>query len=317
MKRPFPPFRVDIDTLLRLATLAVAAAAVMAAFGRYHWTLDLPSHWRLQYVLAAAVLLPCLVFRRLHGWAMVALAIVLLNASGLRSARTAMAASESNSAIPPSRHRLRLAHFNVFVRNHGYERTVEWLRQVKPDVVALVEVTERWDTAMESLKAEFPYRVEDPDWEGGGVALYSRYPFRDSAHRRVGDMSKSVVKVNLAVGDGEVTVIALHPWPPTTSAKAREQGIYLRFAEGLIRDVKGPLIVAGDLNSTPWSHTFTDFVEGGQLTPARALPTWPSNLGFLGIPIDHVLGRSVNIETISTGPRLGSDHLPLLADISF
>jgi endonuclease/exonuclease/phosphatase (EEP) superfamily protein YafD len=210
-----------------------------------------------------------------------------------------------------------MAHFNVFVRNRAYGPTLEWIRQAKPDVVALVEFTEGWRRAMRQVKAEFPYRVEEPDTEGGGVAVYSRYPFRDSAHWRIGDMPKSLVRVKVAVGDGEVTLIAAHPWPPTTPARTREQGVYLRYVQSLMGEVKGPLIVAGDLNTTPWSHTFTDFVEGGHLTAARALPTWPANFGFLGIPIDHVLGRSVNIETINAGPRLGSDHLPLLADISF
>ena len=309
--------RIRLDYLLGCVAAALAVAVTLAAFGKYDWRLDLFSHWRLHYVGAAGILLPILLFRRRHLSALVAMSVLLLNVASLRSAVSATdQAGPDSPAVPGSRH-VRLVHFNVLFSNESFAATLDWLQQVKPDVVVLSEFTERWGGAIGPLKAELPHCVEDPDDEGGGIALCSRYPFRESSRYRVGDRPKSAVRVKLAVDGGEVTVIAAHPWPPTTGWKAREQKHYLAFLESLMRQVNGPLIVAGDLNTTPWSHLYTEFVEAGGLTERQALPTWPAAFGFLGIPIDHVLGRAVTIKAVSTGPNLGSDHRPLLADIGF
>jgi endonuclease/exonuclease/phosphatase (EEP) superfamily protein YafD len=308
--------RLDFDSLLRLATAAIAAAIALAALGRYDWRFDLFSHWRVHYMLAGGILLPFLLFRRHYGYALLAIVIVFLNATGLRSAATAMAATGSDAPVVRAHH-LRLAHFNVLFSNTSYGPTLEWLRQAKPDVVVLVEFTDEWGAAMEPLKAELPYRIEIPDGEGNGAALFSRYPLRDSARYRIGNLPKAAIRTVIAMGADEVTVIVAHPWPPTTPAQARDRDRYLAFILSLIRNGNGPLILSGDLNTTPWSYVFRDFVQSSGLAGRQALPTWPAELGLLGIPIDHVLGRAVNIESLSTGPRLGSDHRPLLADISF
>jgi endonuclease/exonuclease/phosphatase (EEP) superfamily protein YafD len=68
------------------------------------------------------------------------------------------------------------------------------------------------------------------------------------------------------------------------------------------------------MNATPWSHTFQELLSAG-LTVPHFTPTWPSGWGRLGIPIDHVLGRGVRITELRAGPALGSDHLPVLAEI--
>ena len=309
--------RIRLDYLLGCVATALAAAVTLAAFGKYDWRLDLFSHWRMHYVGAAGILLPIFLFRRRHLSALVAMSVLLLNVASLRSAVPATDQAGSDSPTAPGSRQVRVVHFNVLFSNSSFAATLDWLQQVKPDVVVLLEFTERWGGAIRPLKTELPYCVEDPDDEGGGIALCSRYPFRESSSYRVGDMSKSAVRVTLAVDRREVTVIAAHPWPPTTGSRAREQKRYLTFIESLMRQVNGPLIVAGDLNTTPWSHLYTEFVEAGGLTERQALPTWPADFGFLGIPIDHVLGRAVTIKALSTGPNLGSDHRPLLADIGF
>jgi endonuclease/exonuclease/phosphatase (EEP) superfamily protein YafD len=84
----------------------------------------------------------------------------------------------------------------------------------------------------------------------------------------------------------------------------------------IIARLDRPLILAGDLNATPWSYAFEDFVRAANLTPGRVVPTWPAFLGRLGIPIDFVMARGVTVEELETGPALGSDHLPVIAALT-
>ena len=82
---------------------------------------------------------------------------------------------------------------------------------------------------------------------------------------------------------------------------------------------KGPLIIAGDLNMTPWSYRLQRFLARADMRRhATFLRSWPTDgqfrLPFPAFLIDHVL-TTPDIKTVSIriGPKLGSDHLPVVA----
>jgi endonuclease/exonuclease/phosphatase (EEP) superfamily protein YafD len=82
----------------------------------------------------------------------------------------------------------------------------------------------------------------------------------------------------------------------------------------------GGVVLLGDLNLTPWSPRFRDLLDDAGLRDASMQlpfePTWRAPLPFLGLAIDHVLtspGLAVTCSRI--GADVGSDHLPVIADI--
>ena len=84
-----------------------------------------------------------------------------------------------------------------------------------------------------------------------------------------------------------------------------------------------PSILAADLNITPYNNRFRRFLkDSGLIDPRRGrglTPTWPGLLPRqVQVPIDHILHDNM-FETISleTGPRIGGDHLPLIAILKF
>jgi endonuclease/exonuclease/phosphatase (EEP) superfamily protein YafD len=82
-----------------------------------------------------------------------------------------------------------------------------------------------------------------------------------------------------------------------------------------------PTIVAGDLNSTPWSVAFRDVVSrSGLRDSALGLGvhgTWNAHT-WIRIPIDHALipPKAVVVRR-AVGPDVGSDHFPLEITIAF
>lgn len=83
---------------------------------------------------------------------------------------------------------------------------------------------------------------------------------------------------------------------------------------------KDLVIIAGDLNTTMWSPYYKRLARDSGLANARKgfgiLATWPSFYPFLRIPIDHYLvSPEVRVVDLRMGPKFGSDHRPLVADL--
>jgi endonuclease/exonuclease/phosphatase (EEP) superfamily protein YafD len=152
---------------------------------------------------------------------------------------------------------------------------------------------------------------------GTGLTMFSRYPLERPESLAIGTIVQHAITAGVNVDGRVLTLVAAHPWPPISPAKAVERDRYLARIVSLVRSIDGPVLVAGDLNTTPWSHVFTDFVAAANLTGREPVATWPAPLGRFGIPIDHILGRRVAIDSTTVGPSLGSDHRPIIAEISF
>jgi endonuclease/exonuclease/phosphatase (EEP) superfamily protein YafD len=80
----------------------------------------------------------------------------------------------------------------------------------------------------------------------------------------------------------------------------------------------GRLVLAGDLNLTPWSPRFARLLTETGLDDSglrRGLaPTW---LWPFGLAIDHVLvGAGLVALDNHLGPELGSDHRPVIVDLA-
>jgi endonuclease/exonuclease/phosphatase (EEP) superfamily protein YafD len=88
-----------------------------------------------------------------------------------------------------------------------------------------------------------------------------------------------------------------------------------------VRNIDGPSIVMGDLNCTSWSPYFADLLRLSGLRDSRLgfgiQPSWTGNTRFMAIPIDHVLvSHEIDVLDRHTGSKIGSDHLPVLVDLS-
>ncbi len=86
-----------------------------------------------------------------------------------------------------------------------------------------------------------------------------------------------------------------------------------------MRAVHGPVVVAGDFNAGPWSHGFQDFMAKTGLTRHATLaPTWPAwPIALPQVALDHILvSGDLAVVRGGTGPAVGSDHLPVVAEVA-
>ncbi|HTL35376.1 MAG TPA: endonuclease/exonuclease/phosphatase family protein, partial [Kofleriaceae bacterium] len=196
----------------------------------------------------------------------------------------------------------------------GYERVQRLIADENPDLIGLVEVSDRWLTEIAPAVSGYPWRIEEPRSDNFGVAMYARGPIQGEA-LELGASLPSIVATR-----GELTVIVTHPLPPMNGAALAQQREQFAAVAQRARSASGPVIVMGDMNATPWSRPFTGLVRESGLCDTRAgfglQASFPAASWVLRIPIDHVLvSCSVGVLDRRIGRDVGSDHLPAIVDL--
>jgi endonuclease/exonuclease/phosphatase (EEP) superfamily protein YafD len=85
-----------------------------------------------------------------------------------------------------------------------------------------------------------------------------------------------------------------------------------------ISELPGDAVLMGDFNSTPWGTLQSDLRDKTTFdNRGRLAFTWPSwGPAIIRLPIDQIfISGKLAIRDYDVGPAVGSDHLPLLADI--
>jgi endonuclease/exonuclease/phosphatase (EEP) superfamily protein YafD len=300
-------------------TLAVLVALVLltltSQFGQFLY-LELTTHFRLQYVLASLVCAVALTAFQSWKFLPIALLCAALNAAYLLPYLSAPPTSRSGEP------HFRVLHANVLKDNTDYQAVLGFVDRSDADVVVLQEVTDTWGEQIKSLAVKYPYFVIEPRAQGAGMAVFSRYPFNDIQPLKLDDSTHLAILAKVSLSGRSLSVLAMHPTTPITGTKFKNRNRQFREASALLKSLEGPKVLIGDLNTTMWSPYFAGLLHDSGLRDARmglGLKTsWPMPLpAFLRLPIDHCLvSRDIQVERFEIGSRTGSDHLPIIIDLS-
>jgi len=308
-----------IEPFVRSILLVVVLFSAVAYLGRLHKYFELTSHFRVQYLLAASFGLLIFLLRAEWRWATAALLAAGMNFSALAPL---WAGIHSPAAPASAGNRLKLAVVNVDYSNRKHHLLAAWLEECQPDVVIAQEVDGAWASALLGLSRQYPFSEVQLRENGSGIALYSRFAFdRLPIELPEGDERPGIL-ARLYVNGVSVSLFSVHPRAPIRRGHFGRRNEILSAAASQIRHLPDPKIFAGDLNTSSFSPVYRDFVERTQLSDVRSrfglLPTWPAWIGlsWFMIPIDHCLvTRNIPVIGLRTGPRIGSDHLPLLVEL--
>ena len=314
----------------RLLTGAAAGLLVLTAAGHggaWHWLLDLTSHFRWYWLLAAAVGLlaslslrqPLRLARGCFALAVVANTWAMLPLWMPRSPDAGAAARAANTA-PDRGLPLTLVTVNVLRSNRETGRGVAYLRDRRPDVAVVIEIDPLWRTALESLADLYPHRAFRNQGDNFGIGVLSRWPLRDPEFVTLGGTPYPNLITRVVHDGGELLLVATHPHAPVTAAHSHGLRSQLNAVAAHAAAATGPCIVAGDFNATPWSVAYREFTATSGLVDTALghglEPTWNARLPAPRIPIDHVFtSRDVRVMRRAVGPDIGSDHLPVEVDL--
>jgi endonuclease/exonuclease/phosphatase (EEP) superfamily protein YafD len=213
----------------------------------------------------------------------------------------------------------RIVFENVYAWNREPQKAAEFLAATGADVLVLAEVWRRFEKVLPELRALYPYAVDCRTVHQCDLLILSKFPLTDERARALAPGGpNAVAAVAIAMPEGELRLIATHPARPWPFARPRVQR---REAIGLGNGFAGlpsPRILVGDLNAVTWGHVVRDIERRGQ---ARAMPSWGTwhsrLLPIFSLPIDQaIIGPGISCAVKTVGPRIGSDHRPIIVDFA-
>jgi endonuclease/exonuclease/phosphatase (EEP) superfamily protein YafD len=303
---------------LDLAAVGVLAGSLAGLAGAWFWLFDLTTHFRWYWlVLSVAGLAACLKWRRPTAVACLAIAAAA-NARDLLPYW--LPATAAAAATAEDDRRVFVISMNVHRVNDDATAAVAYLRERRPDVVAVLEVDDDWAAALEGLADLFPHRVIRPRADNFGIALLSRWPLADAEIVAFSSTGFPSIVATVRRPAGDFRFIATHPYPPFNARCTAELTAHLDALGARVAAERLPCVVAGDFNAAPWSRPFRRLVAASGLVDSGlgrgVRPTWHAHLPAPRIPIDHVLvPAEATVLRREVGPDIGSDHYPVEAEI--
>ncbi len=307
--------RLSIWGLVEVAGILLCLATITGFLARLWWLFELTSHFRLHLAIGLAAIAAFWVMKRRWRQVAICFAFATVNAVLVLALLWPIAGEP-----PRSGGRLRLVSINVHTENERSDLLLKFLRSADADVVLLMEVNDRWMTALSPLHTNYPHRIAEVREDNFGIALFSRLPLTNASVVEIGNAGVPSVIADVTVNEQTIHLVGTHPLPPGSAENARLRNEQLTEIANHVRDQQTPVIVLGDLNVTPWSPYFTDLLRDGRLkdtAQGRGLfGSWPAWLPFLRIPLDHCLvAPSLQVADRHLGPQIHSDHLPVVIDL--
>lgn len=210
--------------------------------------------------------------------------------------------------------------FNVYHHNQTYTEGIAAMLDQDCDVVAVQEVSSGWDVALaNAFEHVYPYSVRMPQNTCCyGMSLYSKLPIVvDTVLYFTRD---PIIKALVALDGKNIEVWIVHTRPPVFPNNTEERNFVLAKVASEIAASGTAALLLGDLNIVPWAKEFKQLKEVSGLDDSRRgfLATYPTELGFPLIPIDHIL-HSEAFSTVfcKAVPIPGSDHRGLVAGLNW
>lgn len=212
---------------------------------------------------------------------------------------------------------------NVLMPNRSANKLIDLVRKHSPDILVTLESNEWWETALEELHEEYPFRVPVPKDNLYGMHVYSKLELRNVEVSYL--VEKDVPSVSCQAMLNEnfgICCYFVHPAPPspTENETAKPRDVELFKIAKQVNPDKYPTIVTGDLNDVAWSPTTRKFKQLSRLKDPRVgrafLNTFHVKYPFARWPLDHIFhSYHFSVSHIRRLPSIDSDHFPLLSEL--
>ena len=324
----------SIKFLLYLLAFGTALPFLLGFANNLHPLLDSFSHFRVHLLFILLPTLLLLAFFHEKRNTFVFLGLVALGSLYLYFVTEPF---HANSIDKNKTHTLKHVQFNLNFRNQRMEEFKDYLKETKPDVVTLQEVTPSHMKSLEELqyksyalnfsknypyvsreKGVYPYQVYCPFQAVGGVAILSKHPINEE--KSVCLEGKGLLWSQILVEKQPINIVSIHTYWPYPYRQPEQ----IATIQEIFKHITPPTLIAGDFNAAAWSHSVKEIEKASKTKVVEGM-RWSIILAkqFSIIPnfklaIDHVLlSKEFQVEKIFVEKSLGSDHFPIVSKIKY
>ncbi len=307
-------WHVTLTGLLQAAAVVTVVFSLLTLLPFDHHAFQLFTHFRLQYLVVSLLLLVAFAALRSPWYAAVLLVTVIVNGA-------VVAPWYRATELRTDGRELKILHANVLSTNSDHDRLLSLIRGEQPDLVFLQEISPAWERALSALHTDYPHHYVEAREGNFGIAVFSKTPVQNVGHIDSAPLGHPTLSATLPLEDRSVRLVSTHPMIPLGERLYVARNEQLDEIGHALAKSAGPTILIGDLNATMWDVHYRKLEKSSGLRSVRRgygiLPTWPTFLPFAMIPIDHVLvSKEIGVKSVTTGPRIGSDHLPLVVTLT-
>jgi len=320
----------NLRFFLYLILLASGLPFLLGFLNDLHPLFDSYSHFRVHLLMVLLPTLLILAFFHEKRNSFIFLGLVVLGGLYLYFITQPFKAEPLD---PKKTHTLKHLQFNLNFKNRRMDDFKAYLKETKPDVVTLQEVTPEHIESLQELqynlylveftkkypflereKGEYPYQSYCKFQSVGGVAILSKYPINEE--KSVCLEGKGLLWSQIIVDEQPINIVSIHTYWPYPHHQPEQ----IDLIKQVFQHITPPTLIAGDFNAAAWSHTVKEIERVSQTKVVEGM-RWSIALEkqFSAIPnfklaIDHVLlSKEFQVEEIFVEKGLGSDHFPIVS----
>jgi len=307
--------KLKIWWVIFILTVVVCFLTITGFGGRLWWIFDITSHFRVQYFVVLTIFTSLFLMGRKYWQTTFAGVFALLNLFLITPL------SFGSATIVPEKVLVRALKINLQINNIAYDKVENLIRDTSADILVLEEYDHVWRGKLKDALKDYPFSIVSSWKNGWGIGLFSRIPLKNAKAGLIKTSPIPFVKGTVIVEGKPVTLLGSHLQDPITAVRTNVRNIQLEGLSDIVQEIQTPVIFLGDLNISPWSPHFKDFIKQSGLKESRnktgLLLTWPTYFSPLRTTIDHCLiSAKIMVYSASLGSEIGSDHYPLIVDFS-
>lgn len=295
---------------LLLGAIGVTTLTATAFLSRWTQPFEIFSHFRLYYAIASLGLGLALLSLKQTRAAVIAATALIANVTAIA---TSISPPEPGS---PDARTTRVIWANLLRRQDSLEAIAALAYAEHADIVTLTELPPGRIAAVREAFPGFACFIADMEATSPTATLIAaREPCTGGAARTpLRPYAAQYADI------GAYRISAVHGRPPWDNERTADRdAVNNAGAQAIANHPYGVLV--GDFNATPWSPAMLNYRHLGLRRASCGGPitrTWRSTqFPFYALPIDHVLATaSVRVTSCRVGAAIGSDHFPLVFDIS-
>lgn len=293
---------------------AVLIVSILGYFSKFNFLFDICSQFCLQYLIFALfVLVFYIIMKQKTIKSLLVIFIILLNLFPV------LGSIKINDSTKKQGFTIEV--INLLTKNKKYNAVRKEINDKSPDILVIQELDDKWSEELQAVKENYPFIYEISRQDNFGIALYSKIHITEIRKFFVGTLDVPAISAFCDYEGKVFEIICIHTTPPICQK-------YFKNTQKIIDDLANyvvenghNVIITGDFNTAPYSYNYKNFVKTSKMKDLSNIfhPTWSAFwLSPFRITLDHIfVTKSFAVRDYAVGNNIGSDHLPIWAEISF